>query len=168
MKRALIAGIAGLLSACATDRYSTAVNPQDLKAIAQEPVEARPIQVAGIDIWDSGVPSKKFKVLGIIRDVRRNVGYDQRDFYNDISTITRKHRGDGAIIVLQDSKTTIDTEDCVSETLTPSECADESSGGSYSPEAPSGELTIYNENRQSNQAPLEYRESHALVVEYLN
>lgn len=167
MKRALIAGIAGLLSACATDRYSTSVNPQDLKAIAQEPVESLPVQVAGIDIWDSGVPGRRFKVLGIIRDVRRNVGYDQRDFYDDIATITRKHLGDGAIIVLQDSKTTIETEDCVSGALTPSECADESSGASYSPEAPGGELTIYNENRRSNQSPLEYKESHALVIKYL-
>lgn len=162
-----MSGLVGLLSACATDRYSTAVSPQDLKAIAQEPVEAAPIQVAGIDIWDSGVPARKFKVLGIIQDVRRNVGYDQRDFYNDIATITRKHQGDGAVIVLQDSKTTTGAEDCLSGTLTASECADESSGASYSPESPSGELTIYSENRESNQAPLEYRESHALVVKYL-
>ena len=52
--------------------------------------------------------------------------------------------------------------------LTASECADKSSGASYRPEAPGSELTIYSENRDATQAPLEYRESHVLVVKYLS
>jgi hypothetical protein len=167
MKRTLIAAIASILSACALDRYSTDVSAKDLGAVAQESVESFPVQVAGIDIWDSGVPRRKFKVLGVIHDVRRNVGYDQRDYYGDIAAITRARHGDGAIIILQDSKTMVATEDCISGAITTSECADKSSGASYSPRAPGGELTIYSENRDASEAPIEYRESHVLVVDYL-
>ena len=167
MIRTHTVALAALLSACAVDRYYTAVSSDDLKDLTQEPVAAEAINVSGIDIWTTGVPVRHYKVLGVIHDIRRNAGYTREKYYADIARITTKVHGDGAIIVLADSKTTIRSEECISGMLTESECADLKSGGSFRAEDPVHEASIYSENRESNQAPLEYRESHILVIKYL-
>lgn len=155
------------LAACNADRYRTTVKSQELADLAKEPKAAHAMQVSGIDIWTTGAPSRKYRVLGVIHDIRRNYAWRMKTYYQDIAKVAIKAGGDAAVILLADSKITTRSENCVSGMLPRSEC-DEASGASYSPEAPNKELTVYSENRESNEAPLEYRDSHILVIQYLN
>lgn len=157
--------MSAFVSSCAWDRYQTNVDPKELAALAREPVVTHAEKVSGVDLWASGLPNRKYKILGIIRDKRR--AWRFKTFYQDIAEITKKEGGDAAIIVLADSRTFVKTEHCISGMLPQSACDDKSSGASFNPEAPGSEMTIYSENRESNQAPLEFRESHILVIKYL-
>lgn len=155
------------LASCNADRYRTTVKPQELADLAKEPKATQAMKVSGIDIWTTGAPGRAYRILGVIHDIRRNYAWRMKTYYQDIADVARRAGGDAAVILLADSKITTRSENCVSDMLPKSEC-DEASGASYSPEAPNKELTVYSENRESNEAPLEYRDSHILVIKYID
>jgi len=165
--KCLFAIMALTLASCGADQYGTTVKPGELDDLAKEPKAAQAQLVAGIDIWATGAPNRKYRILGVIHDRRRNYAWRMKTYYQDIANVARKAGGDGAVILLADSKIITRTDHCVSGMLPKSEC-DNASGASYSPEAPDQEATIYSENRESNETPLEYRDSHILVIKYLD
>jgi len=114
--------------------------------------------VAGIDLWIKGVPDKKYIILGVIQDKRRNMNYNPNVYNLDISKLVRKAGGDAAIILIAESKIVDEiAQGCGSSpgSLPNEHC--EGGGGS----------SIYSQNRESTDAPLEYRESHIMVIKYV-
>ena len=169
MKNRVLYGLMmAVVSACSADRYYANVSSKDVKELSQEKIAEGATRISGIDIWTAGLPNRKYKILGMIKDTRRNAGFDQVDYYQDIAKITRKVGGDAAVIVIAESKAvTKVVGDCDSGSSTL--CQDSGkSGAGFNPQATNMDSTVYSENRESNDVPLEYRESHILVVDYAN
>jgi len=156
-----------MLSGCARDAYDRSISEQEYKALASETVSSKSNPVAGIDIWDKGMPNRKYIVLGVIHDKRRNAGFNEKDYNLAIAKLAKKAGGDAAIILLAESKI-VDkiAQGCDS---TPGSTDDQycAGGASIDPNSPSGSSTIYSENRESTDGPLEYRVSHVLVIKYV-
>ena len=138
------------------DAFSSSMTPLDLKDLDDEQVARYSTTVAGVDIWTVGLPDKKYRILGMIQDIRRNAGFDVERYYQDIAKITQRAGGNAAVIVLAESKLVMKDEyDCESGATT--EC------GSNGREA-----MFYNDNREPTDVPLEYRESRIMVAKYVN
>ncbi len=114
------------------------------------------------------MPNRKYRVLGVIHDVRRNLAWRLRTYNQDIARAISRAGGDGGIILMAESKV-VDhqTTHCSSFAPNDQECGD-SSGALRRPGNPSEEVTVYSENRESTSVPLEYKDSHILVIKYPN
>ncbi|QFY41654.1 hypothetical protein F6R98_02620 [Candidatus Methylospira mobilis] len=156
-----------MVSGCAKDSFDRSMTQKEYKDLSSETVAVKPVTVAGIDIWDKGVPNKKYIVLGVINDKRRNVGYSQDSYNQSIAKLTQKAGGDAAIVLLSESKI-VDTvaQGCGSS---PGNQGGENCAGGASgdPSAPGGSETVYSQNREATDAVLEYRVSHVLVIKYV-
>ena len=82
------------IAACASTEYST----YEGNAIRTGTGGTKKV-VEGIDIWDSGSPPRKFKVLGVVRDSRSTGPLGQMNFYKTLAAQARAQGGDAVIIV---------------------------------------------------------------------
>jgi len=156
------------LMACNPDTYRDFVKPQELSDLSKEPKTSRFRQIGGIDLWSEGMPNRKYKILGVIHDVRRNLGWRLSSYDQDIAASIRRAGGDGGIILLAESKIADrKATNCASFAPNDQEC-DSSSGASQRLEHPAEEVTVYSENRESTSVPLEYKDSRILVIRYLD
>jgi hypothetical protein len=55
--------------------------------------------VKGIDIWTGGSPPRKYKVIGLIEDVRHRSLLGMSGFGKDLAYAARLHGGDAVIIL---------------------------------------------------------------------
>jgi hypothetical protein len=156
-----------LLSACTTDRFRSNVKPQEMQELSQQAVSSEHLNVAGIDIWSKGVPDKKYIILGVIHDKRRNATFKLDTYNQDIAKLVKKSNGDAAVILIAESKKVDYIAQGGGSSLGNAQQDGEGGGASLDPYAPGMSNTIYSENRESTDAPLEYRESHVLVVKYV-
>jgi len=62
--------------------------------------------VDGVDIWTSGAPPRKYRVLGVINDTRIDAPYWNAVFYHDIASKVKQHGGNAAIVVSSRSQYT--------------------------------------------------------------
>jgi hypothetical protein len=155
-----------MVSGCARDQFDRSITKQAYKDLSEETIELKPVTVAGIDIWDKGIPDRKYIVLGAINDKRRSAGFNQNSYNQTIAKIAKKAGGDAAIILLAESKIKEQiAQGCGSS---PGNSSGEycQGGASNDPYAFGGFNTVYSENRESTDAPLEYRISQVLVVKY--
>jgi hypothetical protein len=159
-----------MVSGCAKDSYDRSITGKEYKDLAGEAVTSKPVTVAGIDIWDKGVPDRKYIVLGVINDKRKNAGFNQNSYNQTIAKIAKKAGGDAAIILLAESK----IKDQIAQGCGSSPGNSSGSGGEYcqggasnDPYSYGGFDTVYSENRESTDGPLEYRVSHVLVIKYV-
>lgn len=58
----------------------------------------------GVEIWTSGAPPKKFKVLGVLTDQRRDQRFAAAGFGQSVAKKIREHGGDAAIVLDSESK----------------------------------------------------------------
>lgn len=164
------------LSACAKDTFKKNVPEQELAKVSEEKATSQAQTVDGIEIWSTGVPARKYRVLGIIHDVRRNEAWQINSYMNDIARATKKAGGDAAIIIIADSKSVYkmgvgcdaSIEATSDASATPRAECEHAEGASFSSQAPGEESTIYSQNRESTSVPLEYKDSHILVIKYLD
>lgn len=165
----IILGVLSLImvSGCAKDSYDRSITQKEYKDLSSEAVAVKPTTVAGIDIWDKGVPNKKYIVLGVINDKRKNAGYSQDSYNQTIAKLAKKAGGDAAIVLLSESKVVDQVaQGCGSSPGNRSgeDCA---GGASSDPYAPGGSETVYSQNREGTDAVLEYRVSHVVVIKYV-
>lgn len=163
----LLLFLAGL-SACVRDSYTTAVPVEELEKIRKEKTANHAEKVDGIDIWTVGVPGRKYKILGMIHDVRRNVPWRTRSYLGDIAHLTKKAGGDAAIVIIADSKLVYKMGMGCDASVEATENCKNAQGASLSEAAPGEEATIYSENIESTSVPLEYKDSRVLVIKYLD
>jgi hypothetical protein len=157
-----------IASGCAMDSYDRFITEKEYEDLASESISPKPDTViAGIDIWGKGIPDKKYIILGVINDKRRNAGFNKNAYDLTISKIAKKAGGDAAIILIAESKIV----DVIAQGGGSSPGNDDDQycygGASLDPYAPFCSTTIYSQNRESTDAPLEYRVSHVLVVKYV-
>ena len=157
-----------MVSGCAKDSFDRSMTQKEYKDLASETIVAKPNTVAGIDIWANGIPNKKYIVLGVINDKRKNAGFNQGSYNQTIAKLTKKAGGDAAIILLAESKI-VDkvAQGCGSS---PGNWGGEycEGGASSDPNSNGGSETVYSQNREATDAVLEYRVSHILVIKYVN
>ncbi|CAI8765069.1 hypothetical protein KW114_12580 [Methylococcus capsulatus] len=156
------------LSACAMDTFTTGVPVDELEKVSGEKPAHHARNVDGVDIWTTGAPDRKYKILGMIHDVRRNVPWRTRTYLSDLAQATKKAGGDAAIIIIADSKLVYKMGmGCDASVETTEKCI-HAQGASLSGAAPGEEATIYSENIESTSVPLEYKDSRVLVIKYLD
>jgi len=90
----LFAALAAALSACVTTNYK----PYEGAAVQMGTGGAR-TSIAGVDLWEDGTPPRKYLVVGIIDDKRRNEALDRSSFHGDIAKKVKENGGDAAIIL---------------------------------------------------------------------
>ncbi|MEW6038764.1 MAG: hypothetical protein AB1648_11015 [Pseudomonadota bacterium] len=156
------------LSACAKDTFMTTVPPEELKKVGEEKPQHYATSVDGIDIWTTGIPDRKYKVLGMIHDVRRNNPLATQSYLGDIARITKNAGGDAAVIILAHSKVTYKMGMGCGVSVEATEKCEHAEGASLSSAAPGEEATIYSQNIESTSVPLEYKDSRILVIKYLD
>jgi hypothetical protein len=155
-----------LLAGCASDQFRAEVSSDEMRDVAALPVLKMPFRKEGIDFWLKGVPSRKYTIIGVIDDRRRENPFMQKFFYRDIAELVREKGGDAAIdLVSEDSVETMIANDCHESPGSGNFC-DDDSGASWSRFAPGNEETIYSLNRDATSAPLKYRDTHLLVIRY--
>lgn len=165
--------VAGLLLmpalvGCNPDTFRDYVKPEELSDLRKEPKTTRFRQVGGVDLWSEGMPERKYRILGVIHDVRRNLGWRLSTYDQDIASAIRRAGGDGGIILMAESKVVERmATNCASFAPNDQECGD-ASGASQRLGSPSEEVTVYSENRESTSVPLDYKDSHILVIKYLD
>jgi len=143
------------LTACnTTEVFSKKVGQDELNKINSEKVAEAATRVDGIDIWEKGIPARKYKTLGMIHYSRRNKLVDHQRYLSDIASETKKVGGDAAIIILQDS-VIVDKKDQPYES------------GVNEPN-PGDVKIMYTLERESKSVPLEYKQSNILVIKYLD
>lgn len=175
IQRILMLPILLSLSACADYAFTKSVPKEELERVGEEKTAVQAQIIEGIEVWTTGAPARKYKVLGIIHDVRRNNAWMTQHYLSDIAKATKKAGGDAAIIIIADSKSAYkmgvgcdaSVEATADAPATPSAECEHAEGASYSSQAPGEESTIYSENREATSVPLEYKDSHILVVKYL-
>lgn len=155
------------LTGCNPDSYRNYIKPEELQLLKNEPTAVMPKQIAGIDLWVTGMPARKYRILGVIHDVRRNLAWRLSSYYQDLAKVIRDAGGDGGIVLIADSKV-VDRQvtHCSSFAADDQECGD-SSGALQRSGDLSSEVTIYSQNRESTNVPLEYKDSHILVIKYV-
>ena len=154
------------LIGCNSDSYRTIVQPEEALLLKAEPISNQSKQVAGIDLWITGVPNRKYKILGVIHDVRRNLSWRLSSYEQDLAKVIVRAGGDGGIVLLGDTKVVEHRgTHCSSFASNDQECGD-FSGALQTSESTSEEVTIYSQNRESTNVPLEYKDSHIIVIKY--
>jgi len=163
---ALILSLETFLTGCNPDSYRTYVKAEELKMLENEPKASKPRQVAGVDLWAAGMPNRKYRILGVIHDVRRNIAWRLQSYDQDLAKSIKRAGGDGGIILMADSKV-VDhlATNCSSFAPNNQECGD-FSGALQRSDSSLEEVTVYSQNRESTNVPLEYKDSHVLVIKY--
>jgi hypothetical protein len=156
------------LSACALDTFTTTVPPEELEKVSEESPANHAENVDGIDIWTTGIPGRKYKILGMIHDVRRNIPWRTQTYLSDVAQTTKKAGGDAAIVIIADSKPVYKMGMGCDASVEATEKCKHAQGASLSSAAPGEEATIYSENIESTSVPLEYKDSRVLVIKYLD
>jgi hypothetical protein len=156
--------IGSFLSGCAVDRYQNALNPQEQADLSRKK-SGEPTQLlGGVAIYAHGVPSGPYEVLGVLHDKRRVAGYSETNFIEEIARVTREHGGNTAVILGRESRTEADLRVDCAAALSTSNICNGGQGASSSTGAPDGEASIYSQNRNSVNEPLEYRDSAVVVI----
>ncbi|QXP82666.1 hypothetical protein [Methylococcus sp. Mc7] len=157
------------LSACAPrDTFRTAIPPEELEKVGEEKPAHHAQNVDGVDIWTTGAPDRKYKVLGMIHDVRRNIPWRTQSYLGDIAHLTKKAGGDAAIVIIADSRLIYKMGMGCDASVEATEKCEHAEGASLSGAAPGEEATVYSENIESTSVPLEYKDSRILVIRYLD
>jgi hypothetical protein len=156
-----------MFSGCANDVYDRSITEKEYKALTSETSASKPNTVAGIDIYDQGVPDKKYIVLGIVTDKRRNFDFNKNSYNRDIAKIAKKAGGDAAIILLAESKIVDQIAQGCDSSPGGQDDQNCNGGASIDPHSPTGFSTVYSENREPTDGLLEYRVSHVLVIKYV-
>lgn len=84
----------GTLSGCASTQYSTYEGGG-----IQQGTGGTKTTVNGIDIWKDGTPPRRFKILGIIDDERRDSLLGMMGYYQDLAKKAKAAGGDAIILV---------------------------------------------------------------------
>ena len=140
------------------DKWDRALTETDYQALKNEPVAQSALEVRGIDLWTTGLPNRKYSVLGAITDKRRNVGFSQKAYLQDIAGYIKKAGGDGGIVLDAESKV-IDriAQGCGAS---PGNKSNEHCGnGNFN--------AFYSPNIEGTDGPLEYRTSHVVIIKYV-
>lgn len=162
----LLTGASLLLTSCATDHFRSEVRSDEMRDLAGLPVIKTPFRKAGVDFWMKGVPGRKYTIIGVIDDKRRANPIVQKSFYSDMASLVKEKGGDAAIDLLaEDSVETMIANDCRESPGSENFCGDDS-GASYSRFAPGHEETVYSLNRDAASVPLNYKDTHLLVIRY--
>jgi hypothetical protein len=156
--------IGSFLSGCAVDRYQDALNSQEQADLGRKKAGAPTQLLAGVAIYAHGVPSGPYDVLGVLHDKRRVAGYSETSFLEEITRVTREHGGNTAVILGRESRTEADLRVDCAAALSTSNICNGGQGASSSTGAPDGEASIYSQNRNSVNEPLEYRDSAVVVI----
>lgn len=156
--------IGTLLSGCAVDRYQNSLNPQEQADLSRKKGGAPTQLLAGVAVYEHGVPSGPYEVLGVLHDKRRVAGYSESSFLEEITRVTREHGGNTAVILGRESRTEADLRVDCGAALSTSNICNGGQGASSSSGAPDGEASIYSQNRNSVNEPLEYRNSAVVVI----
>lgn len=164
---ALSFSVISSLMGCNPDSYRDYVKPEELSDLQKESKTSRFRKVGGVDLWSEGVPDRKYRILGVIHDVRRNLDWRLKSYDTDIAKAVQRAGGDGGIILMAESKV-VDkySDNCSSFAPNNQECGPDSGASSRVPQ--NEEVTVYSENRESTSVPLEYKDSHILVIRYLD
>ena len=150
-----------VIAGCAfsgNDKWDRALTEADYQALKNEPVAQSALKVQGVDLWTTGLPNRKYSVLGAITDKRRNVGYSQTAYLQDVAGYIKKAGGDGGIVLNAESKV-IDriAQGCGAS---PGNKSNERCGnGNFN--------AFYSPNIEGTDGPLEYRVSHIVIVHYV-
>ena len=155
-----------LLAGCASDQFRSEVRSDEMRDLAALPILKIPFRKSAIDFWLKGVPARKYTIIGVIDDRRRENPFMQKSFYADIAGLVKEKGGDAAIDLLaEDSVETMIANDCRESPGSQNFCGDDS-GASLSRFAPGNEQTIYSLNRDATSAPIRYKDTHLLVIRY--
>ena len=158
----LIMGI--VISGCAVDRYQNALSPQEQADLKQKKTGNPTRMIGEIAIYEHGIPKGSYEVLGVLHDKRRVAGYSESGFFDEIARITREHGGNTAVILGREGRTEADLRVDCNSALSTSNICNGGQGASKSAGAPDGEASIYSQNRNSVNEPLEYRDSSVVVI----
>ena len=149
-----------LAAGCAKDRFDKGLTEKEYEELAVESVSNKPISVAGIDLWDKGLPNKKYTVIGVVSDKRRVGTFDQTVYKSDMSKLVRKLGGDAGIIIKADTVV-------VNKVAQGCGSSPTNYNGEYCGE--NGMADLFSEgggNREGTNATIEKRLSHVVVIKY--
>jgi hypothetical protein len=141
----------------ANDKWDRSLTETDYQALKNEPVADHATRVQGVDLWSTGLPNKKYSVLGAVTDKRRTVGFSSSAYQQDIVSYIKKAGGDGGIILNSESKV-IDkmAQGCGA-----------SPGNSSTFRCNNNFNAFYSPNIEGTDGPLEYRISHIVIIRYV-
>lgn len=165
---ALSFSVISSLMGCNPDSYRDYVKPEELSDLQKESKTSSFRKVGGVDLWSEGVPDRKYRILGVIHDLRRNMKWRLESYDADIAKAVQRAGGDGGIILKAENKV-VDkySDNCSSFAPNNQQCGPDTGAASRGPNQVE-EVTVYSENRESTSVPLEYKDSHILVIRYLD
>jgi hypothetical protein len=102
MKNLLAAVIFAILAGCSSTNYK----PFEGRDTAYEGRGGTRTVMNGVDLWETGEPPRKYKILGIIEDERSGNLIHRSTFQGDVTKKAKESGGDGVIKIDANSQVT--------------------------------------------------------------
>jgi hypothetical protein len=132
---------------------------QSISASIEGSLPENTARVDGVDIWTTGEPTRKYQVLGIIRDERVQAPFEMQRYYHDVAAKVKQAGGNGAIEAYSNSQVTaiVSGSSTISSGTVSAYSAGNTAFGHYSGTS----------NTVGWAAPQEHHSARFIVVKYL-